>query len=68
MKIIQSWWFAGQVCVGMVVTENDTGNRKARIGVGKGNNEESDSQLIADYGFEISLVDLQDVIDTILRK
>ena len=49
MKIIDSVWITcfGLIgCIGIVVAENEVGERKAYVGIGYGINQQSDEELI----------------------
>ena len=52
-KIIESLWFTGVSTIGIVVTENDVGKRKAYIGLGFGDDPKADEQRIASDGVPV---------------
>ena len=56
MKIVDSTWFhpLGEQCIGMVITENDQGERKGYIGRGSGVDLIADEQHIASNGAKVN--------------
>ena len=58
MKIVDSTWFhpLGEQCIGMVITENDQGERKVYIGRGVGIDKPADEQYIASHGAKVNYV------------
>lgn len=51
MKIISTDWIAeSQGCIGIVVIENEGGERKAYVGTGAGFSEDADRKRIIDWG------------------
>lgn len=60
-KIINSLWFCpmGGECIGIIVIENNTGERKAYIGAGDGRDEGIDAQKIANGGAKITASTLE---------
>lgn len=56
MKVIESIWFTHQTqCVGIVVAECEvTKQRKAYIGVGKGDDEQADIHSILNWGAKLT--------------
>ena len=51
MKIIDVKWFTARSdCIGIVLTQNDMGDHKAYIGVGRGEDEGQDAQQISTLG------------------
>ncbi len=52
-------WFTGRNTVGIVAYENDSGEIKFVIGKGEGFDEETDKQLISDWGANITLDDVK---------
>lgn len=57
MKVIEKLWFTNnQGTIAIIIIEEDiTRDRKAYIGIGKGKNEESDTQNIIAWGNKFSL-------------
>lgn len=55
MKILDTMWFSGKDCVGIVLIENDFKEIKAYIGVGIGLNKNIDSNSIANMGTSFPL-------------
>lgn len=69
-RIIDSVWITSLDlvgCIGIVVIENDTGDRKAYVGWGDGYSEERDAERIARDGGKITAEILEHVVD-LLRK
>lgn len=55
-KVLDVMWFSGvwgNDCIGIVLTQNEIGEKKFFIGQGKGVNEESDMITIADHGSRV---------------
>lgn len=62
MKVIEVIWIsslAGQL--GIVLTENEVGEKKARIGVALGADEKADIEYIMEYGGKINPKDAQNI-------
>ena len=64
MKVIDTTWFTGaKGCVGIVIGEDEnTGERKAFIGVANGRNGNADAEAISAWGIRLSVAVLQDII------
>lgn len=66
MRIIDAIWFSSFTgTMGIVVIENETGERKAYIGHAAGLNERDDMQHIADHGAPIYAETLRRIADKI---
>ena len=66
MKIIAKTWSTGRAwTVGILVTENEFGERRLRCGVVAGINENHDLKFLMDWGSTLSLEDLQTMIDLV---
>jgi hypothetical protein len=57
MVILDATWRNSRWTVGAVLTINQIGELKAYLGVGDGNNEDYDKQLIANYGCKLTKVE-----------
>lgn len=65
MKIISTDWAThGVGTIGIIVTENEIGERKIRIGIGAGYSEAEDARTIAESGGRISVDSLRQIIKT----
>ena len=54
LKIVDSMWFTTPMHhFGMVITENEMGVKKVRIGMAAGKNQKADERLIADWGARV---------------
>lgn len=62
MKIIHTAWFSGIKCIGIVVIENEIGEKKAYIGIGDGQNEKFDAEKIAAYGIKMLKESLKEIL------
>lgn len=64
IKIIDQWWFSGAAgTTGIVVTENEAKQRKIRIGVVSGDDEDRDAISVAVMGGEIMPGFLRQIAD-----
>lgn len=69
MKVIDKYWFtSSEGCVGIIITENHVGDRKARISRVQGNNEETDTEFVVENGAEIPIDLLKGMIRTLEKK
>jgi hypothetical protein len=62
MKILDSLWFTSFSylgCLGIVIAENEEGERKAYVGMGFGLNQEEDERRIAREGSKLPLESVQ---------
>lgn len=54
LKIIDTFWFSTPMHhFGMVITENEMGVKKCRIGMVQGQDMEADARTIADWGARV---------------
>lgn len=54
LKIIDTIWFTTAMHhFGMVITENEMGVKKVRIGMAAGKDQEADTKRIADWGARV---------------
>lgn len=54
MKAIKHWWFTGGTgCTGIVLAENNDGERHLYIGTVHGYDEQADIQTLLDWGSKI---------------
>lgn len=64
MEIIDTVWFAGKDCIGIVVGKDEiTKERKGYIGVSKSGDEKADIEYIAKTGSKVNPVLLQGIVD-----
>jgi hypothetical protein len=69
MKILYKTWISNKDgTVGMVVTENMMGERKIRCGGAFNESEDSDLQQIVNWGATVSVTDLQNMVNLVLKK
>jgi hypothetical protein len=57
-KVLDTIWITGwgiPGCIGIVIAENEAGERKAYVGNGWGFNEEMDTQLVVEKGGKLTL-------------
>ncbi len=55
MKVIESYWFTtNDGCMGIVVIENDVGERKAYAGTVSGEDEKADTDKLITWGNKLS--------------
>jgi len=50
VKVLDVVWFSATSTIGIVLTENDIGERKAYIKTVSGTSEELDMTMVAEYG------------------
>ena len=63
MKVIDSMWFTTvQGHMGIVVGENEMGERKLYAGVVSGLNQEADEQALLDWGSKVNIPMLEGLI------
>jgi hypothetical protein len=66
MKVIAKTWSTGRSwTVGILVTENEFGERRLRCGVVSGISEEHDLKYLKDWGSTLSPDDLQTMINLV---
>lgn len=54
LKIVDSFWFSTPLHhFGIVITENEMGVKKARIGMVTGRDQKADEKIIADWGARV---------------
>jgi hypothetical protein len=69
MRVVEATWFSTfRGTVGIVVTDDEFGGRKARIGICTSTNEKVDTQFIVDHGQEIPVSYLEALLRTLKRK
>ena len=70
MKVIDTIWFGNITgCAGIVIAEDDnTGERKAYLGVGRGENEKVDINRILQYGTKLSAQQLRVIVSQLEQK
>ena len=63
MKILKSTWTScSSGTIGILVTENDVGYRKARVGIVKGYDESADEKMVAEQGGPLLLSELKELV------
>ena len=68
MKIIQKHWFtelSRKELIGVIIKENDDGERKAYIGTGSGYDEARDADHIVGYGAKLTTDDVRGILKTL---
>ena len=68
MKILYSIWFTATTCIGIVITENEIGERKVRMGLASGFDEQADARRIAETGCRISVDILENIIKVVKEE
>lgn len=69
MKILNTIWFSGLKCVGIVLCVDEiTREHKAYIGVGEGISEEADIRHIAEHGSPVHLPSAKRLIEHLTEK
>lgn len=63
MKIIDTIWFTSMYfTIGIVIIENEMGERKAYMGTGSGTDEAADVKRISEWGAKLDLVALHRIL------
>jgi hypothetical protein len=66
MKVLYKTWSSGRAwTIGIVVTENEVGERRIRCGTVPGINEKADTEYLSAWGSTLSPLDLQAMIDLV---
>lgn len=70
MKIIDTSWFTEQegTTIGIVVIENEIGDRKAYIGTGAGYDEDVDRRHISERGDKVMPQTLERILKHLKKK
>ncbi len=68
-KVIDVTWITSpHGTVGIVVTENDLGERRLRASSVEGENEDRDAQYVAEWGGAVSINDLERMIKLVKQN